>query len=106
LLSPFFAGSEDDFSAIAKQYLLAQQRHNEADSRDLNLEQRAKRMELKTSIGDKSVQAKDIDHVLRGKITGRKDTLVKLKTGEEVLLQKSEEEVVAEMNKAKKRYPQ
>jgi hypothetical protein len=35
LLSPFFAGSEDDFSAIAKQYLLAQQRHNEADSRDL-----------------------------------------------------------------------
>ena len=36
LLSPFFVGSEDDFSAIAKQYLLAQQRQNEADSRDLS----------------------------------------------------------------------
>ena len=30
------SGSEEDFSAIAKQYLLAQQRHNEADSRDLS----------------------------------------------------------------------
>jgi hypothetical protein len=36
LLSPFFVGSEEDFSAIAKQYLLAQQRRNEADSRDLS----------------------------------------------------------------------
>lgn len=36
LLSPFFVGSEDDFSAIAKQYLLAEQRQNEADSRDLS----------------------------------------------------------------------
>jgi hypothetical protein len=35
LLSPFFSGPEDDFVAIAKRYMQAQQQQHEDDSRDL-----------------------------------------------------------------------
>src|SRR5918999_3145485 len=35
LLSPFFVGPEDEFIAIAKEYVQAQQQQHEIDSRDL-----------------------------------------------------------------------
>ena len=55
-------------------------------------------MELKT-VGGKKVDANSIACILTGRVMAVKSTLVQLKTGEEVLLENSEEEVVEEMNK-------
>jgi predicted transcriptional regulator len=55
-------------------------------------------MQLK-SVGGKKVEANTIACILRGRIAGAEATLVQLKTGDEVLLDNSEEEVVDEMNK-------
>jgi hypothetical protein len=54
-------------------------------------------MQLK-SVGGKKVEANTIACILRGRIAGAEAT-VQLKTGDEVLLDNSEEEVVDEMNK-------
>ena len=54
-------------------------------------------MQLKTVNGRK-VEANTIACILRGRITGAHGTLVQLKSGEEVLLDNAEEEVVDEMN--------
>ena len=55
-------------------------------------------MELKTLSGNK-VNANIIACILPARVTEVNGTLVQLKTGEEVLLDNSEEEVVEEMNK-------
>jgi hypothetical protein len=54
-------------------------------------------VQLKTFNG-KMIEPSSIDHIMRGRITGVQGTLVKLKTGEEVFLQNSEEEVVEALN--------
>jgi hypothetical protein len=54
---------------------------------------------LKYNYGGKNVEANTIVCILRGRIAGAEATLVQLKTGDEVLLDNSEEEVVDEMNK-------
>jgi thermostable 8-oxoguanine DNA glycosylase len=55
-------------------------------------------VELKT-VGGKKLIANSIACILTARVTGVNGTLVQLKTGEEVLLENSEEEVVEEMNK-------
>jgi hypothetical protein len=55
-------------------------------------------MQLKTSNGTK-IDPNNIACILSGKVIGVKGTLVQIKTGEEVFLDNSEEEVVDEMNK-------
>ena len=55
-------------------------------------------MQLKTVNGRK-VDANTIASILKGRISGNNATLVQLKSGDEVLLDNSEEEVVDEMNK-------
>jgi thermostable 8-oxoguanine DNA glycosylase len=55
-------------------------------------------VELKT-LGGKKVNANIIACILPARVTAVNGTLVQLKTGEEVLLENSEEEVVEEMNK-------
>ena len=55
-------------------------------------------MQLKTVNGRKG-EANSIVCILKGRISGDNTTLVQLKTGDEVLLDNSEEEVVDEMNK-------
>jgi hypothetical protein len=47
----------------------------------------------------RKVEANSIACILKGRISGGNTTLVQLKTGDEVLLDNSEEEVVDEMNK-------
>jgi hypothetical protein len=55
-------------------------------------------VQLKTVNGRK-VDANSIACILKTRISGDSATLVQLKTGDEVLLDNSEEEVVDEMNK-------
>jgi hypothetical protein len=55
-------------------------------------------VQLKT-INGRNVEANSIACILKGRISGDNATLVQLKTGDEVLLDNSEEEVVDEMNK-------
>ena len=55
-------------------------------------------MELKT-VGGKKLKANSIASILTARVMGVNGTLVQLKTGEEVLLENSEQEVVEEMNK-------
>jgi hypothetical protein len=56
-------------------------------------------MELKTPSGQ-AIDPKRIDYIFWGKtVSGIPGTLVQLKTGEEVFLDNSEEEVIREMNK-------
>ena len=56
-------------------------------------------MQFKT-FDSKMIEPSSIEHIMKGRITGVQGTLVKLITGEEVLLQNSEEEVVEVLNAA------
>ena len=57
-------------------------------------------MELKTPSG-RTIDPNRIDYILWGKtVSGIPGTLVQLKTGEEVFLENSEEEVIRQLNKA------
>ena len=57
-------------------------------------------MELKTPSG-RAIDPDSVDYILWGKtVSGIPGTLVQLKTGQEVFLENSEEEVMREMNKA------
>jgi hypothetical protein len=57
-------------------------------------------MELKTPSG-RVIDPNGIDYIFWGKtVSGIPGTLVQLKTGEEVFLENSEEEVMGEMSKA------
>ena len=57
-------------------------------------------MELKTPSG-RAIDPNRIDYILwEITVSGDPGTLVQLKTGEEVFLENSEEEVIREMNKA------
>ena len=57
-------------------------------------------MELKTPSG-RVIDPNSIDYIFWGKgVAGIPGTLVQLKTGEEVFLENSEEEVMGEMSKA------
>jgi hypothetical protein len=62
-------------------------------------------MQLKTfkdkNLAPENIDPKDIDCILRGRITGVLGTLVRLKNGEEKFLAHSEKEVSDEMNKAR-----
>ena len=61
-------------------------------------------MELKTPSG-RAIDPNSIDYILWGKgVTGIPGTLVQLKTGDEVFLENSEEEVIDEMSKATGRH--
>ena len=55
-------------------------------------------MRLKTA-GGKTIEAKDIDYILKEQITGLEGTTVRLKNGQVELVLHSEQEVVDAMNK-------
>ena len=61
-------------------------------------------MELKT-VGGKKVNANSIASYLSGRVAALNSTLVQLKTGEEVLLENSDEQVAEEMNKFDMEWP-
>ena len=54
-----------------------------------------------TTLSGRAIDPNKIDYILWGKtVSGIRGILVKLKTGEEVFLENSEEEVIQEMTKA------
>jgi hypothetical protein len=54
-------------------------------------------LHLKTWDDGKAIKPSSIDYIVRGKIVGLKGTTVVLKTGEEVFLENSEEEILRAM---------